>query len=143
MSSTAIPTLRYHDAPAAIDFLCDAFGFTRRLVVEDGAGGIAHAELTLGDGMVMLGSAPREPRKDRPFDQLITTVRESGATPTSCIFVVVADDDAVAAAAAAVEAGGGKLLEPVTAQDHGGTAFTCADPEGNLWNVGSYDPWRS
>ena len=143
MPSTAIPTLRYHDAPAAIAFLCDAFGFTRRLVVEDGAGGIAHAELTLGDGMVMLGSAPQGPREGRRFDELITTVRESGGLPTSCPCLVLPDDAAVAAAAERVEAGGGKVLDPVAAQDHGGTAFTCADPEGNLWNVGSYDPWRS
>jgi uncharacterized glyoxalase superfamily protein PhnB len=52
-----IPTLRYRDAPAAIDWLEKAFGFRRHLVVPDGDGGIAHAQLVFGNGMVMLGSA--------------------------------------------------------------------------------------
>ena len=53
-----IPGLRYADAPAAIEWLCEAFGFEATLVVpgeEEGA--IAHAQLVLGNGMIMLGSA--------------------------------------------------------------------------------------
>jgi uncharacterized glyoxalase superfamily protein PhnB len=57
MTSTIIPCLRYRDAPRMIEWLCQAFGFERHLVVEDGKGGIAHAQLTLGPGMIMLGSA--------------------------------------------------------------------------------------
>lgn len=136
MSSTVMPTLRYHDAPAAITFLCDAFGFERHLVVEDGSGGIAHCQLTRGDGMLMLGSVS----EGRRFDELITTVRDSGMLPTACIFLVIDDVDG---AADRVVAAGGEILDPVTDQDHGGRAFTCADPEGNLWNIGSYDPWVS
>jgi len=48
MTSTIIPCLRYRDAPRMIEWLCQAFGFERHLVVEDGKGGIAHAQLTLG-----------------------------------------------------------------------------------------------
>jgi uncharacterized glyoxalase superfamily protein PhnB len=51
-----IPTLRYRDAAAAIDWLCRAFGFARHLVVEGEGGRIAHAELTFAGGMIMLGS---------------------------------------------------------------------------------------
>ena len=41
MSSTVIPALRYRDAPRAVDWLCEAFGFERHLVVEgEGAGSI-------------------------------------------------------------------------------------------------------
>ena len=50
MSSTVIPTLRYEDAPGMIDWLCRTIGFARHLVVEDGQGGIAHAQLSLGPG---------------------------------------------------------------------------------------------
>jgi len=50
-----IPTIRYTDAPAAIDFLERAFGFERKAVYGDGDV-IHHAELTCGRGMVMLGS---------------------------------------------------------------------------------------
>ena len=53
---TVIPALQYQDARAAIDFLCTAFGFEKKAVYEGEGGTIAHAELTLGNGMVMLGS---------------------------------------------------------------------------------------
>ena len=55
--STIIPTLRYRDAPAAIDWLCKAFGFEALLVVPGENATIAHAQLTFGSGMIMLGSA--------------------------------------------------------------------------------------
>ena len=28
-------------------------------------------------------------------------------------------------------------------EDYGGRGFSCFDPEGHLWNFGSYDPWHS
>ena len=46
--SSIIPTLRYQDAPAAIDWLVSVFGFEKHLIVPDENGGIAHATLTLG-----------------------------------------------------------------------------------------------
>jgi uncharacterized glyoxalase superfamily protein PhnB len=58
---TVIPALQYEDARAAIDFLCKAFGFDRKAVYEGEGGTIAHAELTLGNGMVMLGSITSRP----------------------------------------------------------------------------------
>ena len=51
------PCLRYEDAPAAIEWLVRAFGFEKHLVVPNPDGTIAHAELKLGPGVVMLGSA--------------------------------------------------------------------------------------
>src|SRR5690606_41969332 len=54
--STIIPCLRYRDAPAAIEWLCRAFGFERHAVYADGDT-VHHAQLSFGSGMVMLGSA--------------------------------------------------------------------------------------
>ncbi len=56
MRANIIPTLRYGDAAAAIDWLCRAFGFEKHLVVPGDNDTIAHAQLTLGNGMIMLGS---------------------------------------------------------------------------------------
>jgi hypothetical protein len=42
--SSLIPGLRYTDGPAAIDFLCRAFGFVRQLVVMTPGGQVAHAQ---------------------------------------------------------------------------------------------------
>ena len=51
------PCLRYRDVvQAAIEWLCRAFGFEKHLVVPGEGGTIAHAELSFGNGMIMLGS---------------------------------------------------------------------------------------
>ena len=54
--ATVIPVLRYRDAPAAIEWLCETFGFEKNLVVPNEDGTIAHAQLSFGNGMIMLGS---------------------------------------------------------------------------------------
>jgi len=56
MPATIIPSLRYRNAPAAIEWLGRVFGLKKNLVVPDDSGGIAHAQLSFGDGMMMLGS---------------------------------------------------------------------------------------
>ena len=53
--STIIPALRYRDAHQAIDFLVRAFGFAKQAVYDGPDGTVAHAQLTFGNGMVMLG----------------------------------------------------------------------------------------
>lgn len=118
-----IPALRYQDASAAIDFLVDAFGFARNAVYASEDGRIDHAQLTLGSGMVMLGSAA----EDDPF---------SAAGPAS-IYVIVDDADAHHDRAVA---GGAEVIMPLTDEDYGGRGYTALDPEGNLWSFGTYRP---
>jgi uncharacterized glyoxalase superfamily protein PhnB len=131
--STAIPCLRYRDAPAAIEWLCRVFGFERHLVVPDDAGGIAHAQLALGGGMVMLGSA-----RDNGYGQLVKQPDEVGGAQTQTSYLVVADADAVHARAVAA---GARIALALQDEDYGGRGFSCFDPEGHLWSVGTYDPW--
>ncbi|HZD26793.1 MAG TPA: glyoxalase, partial [Alphaproteobacteria bacterium] len=75
---TVIPALRYRDPAAAIDWLCGAFGFERHLMVPDGDGGVAHAQLRFGNGMVMLG-----PINDNEYGRLIRQPDEIGAETQS------------------------------------------------------------
>jgi uncharacterized glyoxalase superfamily protein PhnB len=86
--ATVIPALQYQDAPAAIDFLCRAFGFTKNAVYEGEGGSIAHAQLTLGNGMVMLGSA-----KETDYGELLVRPRAAGGV-TMSVYVIVEDADA-------------------------------------------------
>ena len=130
--STLIPALRYEDAPRMIDWLCDVFGFARHLVVEDGAGGVAHAQLTRGDAMVMLGSA-----RDDAFGALQSTARALGGVSQSA-YLVVKDVDALCDRA---RARGAEIVQEPRDEEYGGRAFVCRDPEGQIWSVGSYDPW--
>jgi len=68
-----IPALQYQDARAAIEFLCKAFGFEKNAVYEDKDGSIAHAQLTHGNGMVMLGSV-----KDTEYGKLLKRPHDAG-----------------------------------------------------------------
>ena len=54
--SSIIPAMRYRDASAAIEWLCRVIGFEKHLVVPGPDNAIAHAQLSLGGGMLMLGS---------------------------------------------------------------------------------------
>ena len=76
-TTTVIPTLRYQDAPVAIEWLCEAFGFEKHLVVPGESGTIAHAQLVFGNGMIMLGSA-----LDREFDKLQKPPNALGNVPS-------------------------------------------------------------
>ena len=132
MARPIVPTFRYRDARAAIDFLLEAFGFETHLVVEGSDDAIEHAQLVHGDGMVMLGSV-----RAGDFDDLVTTVAETGK-PTSSAYVVV--DDVYAHAERARKAGAEIVVEPEE-QDYGGANYVARDPEGNVWSFGSYDPY--
>jgi len=126
-----IPALRYRDAAAAIDFLCAAFGFEKHLVVPGHDDRIEHAQLTLGNGMIMLGSGSGE------YDRLIRSPADAGGV-TQAAYIVVPDADAHYARA---KAAGAKILLEIKSEDYGGRGYTCADPEGHVWNFGTYDPW--
>lgn len=130
-----IPCLRYRDAPAAIDWLCNTFGFRRQLVVDDGEGGIAHAQLCLpdGSGMLMLGSAV-----DNEYGRLMHTPTEVGGC-TQSLYLVVADAEAMYRRA--LDAGASMVID-IRDEDYGGQGFTCRDPEGHVWSFGTYDPWH-
>lgn len=131
--ATTIACLRYHDAPAAIAWLCQALGFEKQLVVPDNDGGIAHAQLSFGNGMIMLGSVT-----DSEYGRLMRQPRElDGANTQSCYLVV---DDADSVYRRAVEAGAEIVLD-IKDEEYGGRGFTCRDPEGHVWSLGTYDPW--
>ena len=132
--ATIIPTLRYRDAAAAIDWLCKAFGFRRRLVAPAEDGKIAHAQLVLGNGMIMLGST-----WDDGFGKLQRPMPTPDAPVSQSPYIIVADVDAHHAVAAAA---GAQVVMAPKDEDYGGRGYSCRDPEGNLWNFGSYDPWE-
>jgi uncharacterized glyoxalase superfamily protein PhnB len=120
---TLYPSLRYRDAPAAIDFLKGAFGFRERVVYPNEDGTIAHAELSYGPSILMLGSD-----------------REDGAgirAGQGWIYVAVGDaDDHCAGARAA----GASIITELHDTDYGSRDYAARDPEGNTWNFGTYRP---
>jgi uncharacterized glyoxalase superfamily protein PhnB len=129
-----IPAMRYRDAPAAIEWLCRVIGFEKRLVVPGPNNSIAHAQLALGRGMLMLGSVDN----GSEFGTRIRQPDEIGGYETQSAYVVVADADAVHARA---KAEGWKIVVDIKNEDYGGRGFGCLDPEGRLWYIGTFDPW--
>ncbi len=131
--TTVIPTLRYKDGKAAIQWLCATFGFETSLVIPEKDGQIAHAQLTFGNGMIMLGSA-----ENNEFHNLVKSPAESGAIGSQSVYIVVADIDRHYARTVSA---GAEIVMAMKDEDYGGRGYSCRDPEGHVWNFGSYDPW--
>jgi uncharacterized glyoxalase superfamily protein PhnB len=129
-----IPSLRYRDAHKAIDWLVAAFGFEKNAVYDGPDGTVAHAQLTLGAGMIMLGSASNTGGWAKEMVQ----PDEIGGKGTGGIYLVVKDATAVYASA---KAAGAKINGELEEMSYGGMAFSCADLEGFHWSIGEYDPW--
>jgi uncharacterized glyoxalase superfamily protein PhnB len=131
---TIIPGMRYRNAPTAIEWLCNAFGFEKHLVVPGENGTIAHAQLTFGNGMIMLGSI-----KDNEFNRLMKQPDEIGGAETQSAYVVVADADTHYARA---KAAGAEILIGIKDEGYGGRGYACRDLEGHIWYFGTYNPWE-
>ncbi|HJU26823.1 MAG TPA: VOC family protein [Rhodanobacteraceae bacterium] len=130
---TVIPSLRYRDAPAAIEWLCRAFGFEKHAVYAEG-NVVQHAQLTFGRGMIMLGSVDYR----SAWGGRIAQPDEIGGRETQACYIVVAD---CAAHYARAKAAGAEIVDELETKDYGGSGYSCRDPEGHLWSFGDYDPW--
>ena len=133
MSGTIIPTIRYNDCRAMIRWLGDVLGMEPQLIVEDDQGGVAHAQLTLGDGMVMLGQS-----RDDSFGQFLKSPESIGGV-TQSPYVIVDDVDAACERA---RAAGAEIVAEPKDEEYGGRSCAFRDLERHLWNIGSYDPWK-
>ncbi|OII65831.1 glyxoylase [Streptomyces sp. CC53] len=120
------PYLCLDGAAAAIDFYTAVLGARERMRMEAPDGRIAHAELVLGDSVVMLSD--EFPEMD------FRSPRAVGGTPVN-LYVYVEDVDAVFAAALAR---GATELDPVRTQFYGDRSGQFEDPFGHRWNVASH-----
>jgi PhnB protein len=123
---TVTPYLAVEDAAAAIDYYKKVFGATERVRMDTPDGKIGHAELEIGDSLVMLAEALPQFSTRAPTDV--------GAT-TASIFLYVEDVDAVVKGA--VDAGATVLME-VADQFWGDRFGTVQDPFGHQWSVATH-----
>jgi uncharacterized glyoxalase superfamily protein PhnB len=103
-------------------------------VGEDGKT-VGHAELTYGNGMVMIGSVTN----GTAYSDLVRQPTDVGGE-TQSPYLIVADVDAVYASA---KAAGAVMVFDLEDKGYGGKGFTCRDPEGHVWSIGDYDPWAA
>lgn len=115
------PCLIYDDCHSAIAWLEKAFGFERHVVYPGPEDTVAHAELKLGAGMVMVGSGKEAFARKSP----------------QMIYVCIDDSDGLFHRA---KAAGAEVVRELTDTDYGSRDFAVRDREGNLWNFGTYLP---
>ncbi len=133
--SMLIPSVRYKDAHAAIEWLERVLGFKRQAVYEGPDDTVAHAQLTFGGtGMLMLGSATN----GGPNRDMYVLPEDIQGRVTSPLYLVVPDCTPVWARVKAEKA---DVVMELKEMEYGGKAFTVKDPGGYLWSVGEYDPW--
>ena len=121
---TVFPTLSYDDADAALDFLVQAFGAEQHAAYRTDDGAIRHAEIRLGNGIVMFGSAGAD----------ATATGGAGGG----IYVVISDPDAHCARA---RNAGAEIVRELEDTDYGSREYSARDPEGNMWHFGTYQPF--
>jgi PhnB protein len=112
------PCLRYRDEAAALEWLERTFGLQRQTVVAAEDGTIVHAELRLGSGVLMLGSAPEDPKG----------------------FSVYAWVEDLEAHYARAQAAGAEIVRPFADTDYGTREYGARDLDGHLWFFGTYRP---
>ena len=137
-TKSIIPCLNYQDATTAIEWLCNAFGFQKHLIVPDDNGKIIHAELTLDNIMIMVGSSD----SGTQFSKLIKHPRDIEGFETQSPYIVLEDKE-IDEHYKIAKQNGAKIIIELKEEDYGGKNYSCYDPEGHLWNFGSYDPWKT
>jgi uncharacterized glyoxalase superfamily protein PhnB len=125
MTQRIFPMLAYEDAPAAIDFLCEAFGFTERSRMQGDDGVVGHAEVELDGQVVMLSTVWR--------DGGLAPPHELSGVPSQLHCIV---DDVDTHWRQARDAGAVVIGEP-TDQFYGERIYRAIDPEGHRWVFGS------
>ncbi len=116
------PVIGYRDAIAAIDFLKGAFGFDEWMIVPGEDGTVMHAELAHGGDVVLLHTS-------------------SDSVPPGGISLYLAVENVDLHFARAKAAGAAIIKEPFDT-DYGSRDYTAVDPEGYVWNFGTYRPAR-
>ena len=128
ITSNIYPSLTYDDAEAAIEWLCAAFGFQRRLVVPGPDGQVMHSELSVGPGVIMVSSS--RPNEGRLSPRGLPAVSQS-------LSVQVDDPDAHYARA---KEQGAVIVRELTDEDYGSRGYLAKDLEGHQWYFGTYRP---
>ena len=116
-----IPYLAYADAPAAVEFLCRAYGFEAGVQMDMGDGVIGHAELHLDDNVVFLATA---------FAEIGLASPQNLSAVHGQVMVYVDDVDAHYENA---RAAGAEIVEEIADQFYGDRSYRTNDPEGHQW----------
>ena len=135
MSPTAVaakpslyPCVFYQDAPAAIEWLVEAFGFEKLMIVPGPDGSIVHAELSYGLGAIMVGGVNAQRGWTSPRD--LPAVNQA-------LYVNVENPDEHYARA---RKAGAEIIMDLHDTEYGSRDYAARDLEGHHWYFGTYAP---
>lgn len=122
----AIPYLTVHDGVQAIEFYKQAFGAVETMRIADPTGRIGHAEIKIGETIIMLS--------DEHPAMGIVSPKTLGGTPSALMMYVPDVDTAVKQA----EAAGAQIIQPVANQFYGDRSGKLKDPFGHVWSIATH-----
>ena len=128
MLEGAIPILRYRDPATAMTWLERALGLERHFVAEQD-GTVVHAQMKAGASLVFLGPDHADDRYGMHSPLALNGTSQ-------CVYLVISHDIDVHAEQAR-KAGAEIVTEPYDT-DYGGREYSCRDPEGHIWSIGTY-----
>lgn len=129
-----MPLMRYRDLAEAMGWLERAFDFEKQIAVSDNDGEVIYGQMIYRGSLLMMGAV-----RDTDLDKLMRQPDEVGGVETQSCYIVV--DDADAHYAKAQNAGAEIVLE-IKSDGLGRRGYSCRDPEGHIWNFGTYSPGK-
>lgn len=129
-----MPLMRYRELAEAMGWLERAFGFEKQIAVSDSDGSVIYGQMTYRGSLMMMGAV-----RDTDLDKLMRQPDEVGGVETQSCYLVVEDADAHYARA---QAAGADIVLELKSDGLGRRGYSCRDPEGHIWNFGTYNPGR-
>lgn len=129
-----MPLMRYRDLAEAMTWLEQAFDFEKQIAVSDSDGAVIYGQMSYRGGLIMMGAV-----RDTDLDKLMRQPDEVGGIGTQSCYLVIEDADTHYARAQ--EAGAEIVLE-LKSDGLGRRGYSCRDPEGHIWNFGTYSPGK-
>jgi uncharacterized glyoxalase superfamily protein PhnB len=117
--------LYYKDPMAALDWLEEAFGFERVMVITDKDGNLAHSEMRFGGGLIMVGSE---------WTDYVASPASAGGRNTQSIHVHL--EDGIDAHCERAKAAGAVIVRELENQFYGDRTYSARDVEGHVWSFG-------
>jgi uncharacterized glyoxalase superfamily protein PhnB len=118
-------SIYYDDPRAAIEWLEKAFGFEPSMIITDAEGRIAHAEMTFGDGYIMVGS---------PWNEIVATPGQVDGKNTQNVHVQLSEG--IDAHCERARAAGAQIEMEPEDQFYGDRSYRAIDLGGHMWTFG-------
>ena len=114
----------YKDPLTALEWLAQAFGFERSMLITNADGSLAHAQMTFGDGYIMVGS------------EWASYVVRTETSIGDALEKLALNDEALDAYSARARAAGAAIVREPNDEFYGDRVYSARDPEGHVWTFG-------